>query len=191
VESGQHERRLREMDAVLSTVVLTQAAGESWICAGRVQRWIDSPVLICGDGTRALGKSMEDSRRTLSNWRSYLVDGDDACAEATSRRGSRQTTRQEFVVGAMTRRVSAISCGPGASTAFRYEFWGHSYAMAHVPALHEQDLTAYRGVFLSNGIDAFFWTRQGRRTVIAEPHDAMTQPHGGNTPPTDASHPAT
>jgi hypothetical protein len=91
VESGQHERRLREMDAVMSTVVLTQAAGESWIYSayrkasvrprrveGWVQRWIDSPVLICGDGTRALNKSTEDSLRTLSNWRNFLVHGDDA-----------------------------------------------------------------------------------------------------------------
>ena len=90
-ESGQHERRLREMDAVMSTVVLTQAAGESWIYSayrkasvrprpaqGWVQRWVDSPGLICGEGTRALNESTEDSLRTLSNWRNFLVHGDDA-----------------------------------------------------------------------------------------------------------------
>ena len=49
----------------------------STACAGWVQRWIDSPVLICGDRTRALDKSTEDSLRTLSNWRNYLVHGDD------------------------------------------------------------------------------------------------------------------
>lgn len=38
----------------------------------------------------------------------------------------------------------------------KYELWAHSYAMADVPALHEGDLTAYRGLFLRNGIDAFF-----------------------------------
>jgi hypothetical protein len=91
VESAQHERRRREMDAAMSTIVLTQAAGESWIYSayrkasvrpprakGWVQRWIDSPVLICGDGTRALDKSTVDSLRTLSNWRNYLVHGDDS-----------------------------------------------------------------------------------------------------------------
>lgn len=39
----------------------------------------------------------------------------------------------------------------------KYELWGrHPYAMANVPALHEEDLAAYRDLFLSNGIDAFF-----------------------------------
>lgn len=38
----------------------------------------------------------------------------------------------------------------------KYQLWGRSYAMADVPALHEEDLAAYRGLFLTNGIDAFF-----------------------------------
>lgn len=55
-ETGQHERRLREMDASISTIVLAQAAAESWIYSayrtasveprprvGWVQRWVEAP----------------------------------------------------------------------------------------------------------------------------------------------------
>ncbi|NEG96419.1 glycyl-radical enzyme activating protein [Bifidobacterium sp. SMB2] len=38
----------------------------------------------------------------------------------------------------------------------KYEMLGRSYAMAGVPALHEEDLADYRQIFLDNGIHAYF-----------------------------------
>jgi hypothetical protein len=59
-ETGKHERRLREIDAVIETIVLAQAACESWIFfayrhtdieprerVNWVQHWIDAPQRIC------------------------------------------------------------------------------------------------------------------------------------------------
>jgi hypothetical protein len=96
-ETNRTERRLREIDAVLETVVLTQAACEGWIYfayrhtkaepekgGGWIQRWIDAPRLICDPcrpagqpPTRGLDQVTIDALRRLSAWRNFLLHGDD------------------------------------------------------------------------------------------------------------------
>jgi hypothetical protein len=94
--SGRPERRLREIDAVIETIVLAQAACEGWIygayrrtgvtpaCGGGwVQRWVDAPLLICdrqmepSQPTRPLDETTEQSLRRLSTWRNFLLHGDE------------------------------------------------------------------------------------------------------------------
>ena len=96
-ETNSTERRLREIDAVLETIVLTQAACEAWIYfayrhtkvepekgGGWVQRWIDAPRLICDPRrptgqppSRELDQATIEALRRLSAWRNFLLHGDD------------------------------------------------------------------------------------------------------------------
>ena len=88
-QTGRHERRLRELDAVVETVVLAQAAAEGWIhrayhladvepqgAGGWVGRWQAAPEAICGPGTRDLDAETVGTLRWLSTWRNYLVHDD-------------------------------------------------------------------------------------------------------------------
>jgi hypothetical protein len=89
-ESGVTERRLREMDAVMETIILTQAAAEGWIHhayrEAEVQaplrtnwraRWAIAPALIVGEGVRSLEPETVESLEWLSAWRNYLAHDDD------------------------------------------------------------------------------------------------------------------
>ncbi|PJI08158.1 MULTISPECIES: glycyl-radical enzyme activating protein [Clostridium] len=38
----------------------------------------------------------------------------------------------------------------------KYDMLGKGYSFSNIPALHEEDLTKFRQVFIDNGIDAFF-----------------------------------
>ena len=100
-ETNRTERRLREIDAVLETIVLTQAACEGWIYFAYlhtqvepekggcwVKRWIDAPRLICDPRrapcqppTRELDQTTIDALRRLSAWRNFLLHGDDRARE--------------------------------------------------------------------------------------------------------------
>jgi hypothetical protein len=88
-QTGRHERRLRELDAVVETVVLAQAAAEGWIHrayhlaefepqgrGGWVARWQSAPRAIGGPGTRDLDTETVETFRWLSTWRNYLVHDD-------------------------------------------------------------------------------------------------------------------
>jgi hypothetical protein len=86
--TGRHERRLRELDAVVETVVLAQAAAEGWIhrayhlaevepgMGGWVARWQAAPRVIGGPGTRDLDAETVRTLRWLSTWRNYLLHDD-------------------------------------------------------------------------------------------------------------------
>jgi hypothetical protein len=95
--TGNRERRFREVDAVIETIVLAQAACEGWIYAayrrarvkhgtkpGWVRRWTEAPGLICDRDkeldeppTRALDDSTVETLRLVSRWRNFLLHGDD------------------------------------------------------------------------------------------------------------------
>lgn len=88
-QTGRHERRLRELDAVVETIVLAQAAAEGWIhrayhladvepqrAGGWVARWQAAPQAICGPGTRDLDAETGETLRWLSTWRNFLVHDD-------------------------------------------------------------------------------------------------------------------
>jgi hypothetical protein len=88
-QTGHHERRLRELDAVVETVVLAQAAAEGWIhrayhladvephgAGGWVARWEAAPRAIVGPRTRDLDAETVGTLRWLSTWRNYLVHDD-------------------------------------------------------------------------------------------------------------------
>ncbi|MQA35941.1 hypothetical protein [Modestobacter roseus] len=88
-ETGRFERRLRELDAAVETVVLAQAAAEGWIhrayhlaeveprgAGGWVARWEAAPRAIGGPGTRDLDAETVRTLRWLSTWRNYLVHDD-------------------------------------------------------------------------------------------------------------------
>ena len=88
-ETGGRERRLREIDATIETVVLAQAAMEGWIHAAyrianveprdrtsRSARWMEAPEAICGAGTRQLDRPTKDILDWLSTWRNWLVHDD-------------------------------------------------------------------------------------------------------------------
>ena len=91
--TGGGERRLREIDATVETLILAQAAAEGWIHAAYrvaavepphaswVQRWQQAPERLCGPGTRVLDSTTVATLRWLSMWRNYLVH-DDAVARA-------------------------------------------------------------------------------------------------------------
>ena len=95
--TGRNERRLREVDATVETIVLAQAACEGWIHAayrlasidpprgGWILRWQRAPRAICDPNARDLDPSTIDSLRWLSRWRNYLVHDD-----AQARDGLRQ-----------------------------------------------------------------------------------------------------
>lgn len=115
-ETGRHERRLREMDASMTTIVLAQASAESWIYSayrraaveplgkgGWRQRWVDAPRLICGEGTRGLDASTERSLRTLGTWRNFLLHGDDA-----SRRRLHSIVPEEDVADRLTSELARM-----------------------------------------------------------------------------------
>jgi hypothetical protein len=86
--TGRSERRLREVDAAVETIVLAQAACEGWVHAayrlagidppqgGWVARWQAAPRAICGPGARDLDTTTVESLRWLSRWRNYLVHDD-------------------------------------------------------------------------------------------------------------------
>jgi hypothetical protein len=87
--TGRHERRLRELDAVVETVALTQAAAEGWIhrayhlaevepqgAGGWVGRWQAAPKAICGPGSRDLDFETVETLRWPSSWRNCLLHDD-------------------------------------------------------------------------------------------------------------------
>ena len=114
-ETGQYERRLREMDASITTIVLAQASAESWIYSayrrakvkprrgGWVQRWVEAPKLICGEGTRGLDASTEQWLRTLGTWRNFLLHGDD-----TSTKRLHSIVPEEEVADRLTSELARI-----------------------------------------------------------------------------------
>ena len=88
-QTERHERRLRELDAVVEAVVLAQAAAEGWIhrayhlaevdprgAGGWVARWQAAPRAIGGPGTRDLDAETVETLGWLSTWRNYLVHDD-------------------------------------------------------------------------------------------------------------------
>jgi hypothetical protein len=88
-ETGNQERRLREIDATIETVILAQAAAEGWIHAAyrlaKIEprdrtswstRWADAPEAICGAGTRPLDRATTATLDWLSAWRNWLVHDD-------------------------------------------------------------------------------------------------------------------
>lgn len=88
-ERSSSERRLRMIDAVMETIILSQAAAEGWIytayrSAGEKPRgrswrecWTQAPKIIAGTDVRDLDEATVDSLDWLSTWRNYLVHDDD------------------------------------------------------------------------------------------------------------------
>lgn len=116
--TGRNERRLREVDATVETIVLAQAACEGWIHAayrlaqvdppqgGWVARWQAAPQAICGPSMRDLDAGTIESLRWLSRWRNYLVH-DDAQARERLRRYVAAGSEVEQLTGAMASEVIA------------------------------------------------------------------------------------
>lgn len=92
-ERSLRERRLRMIDAVMETIILSQAAAEGWIYAayrlavekprGRGWRecWAQAPQIIAGPDVRDLDDATSDTLEWLSAWRNYLVHDDDRARE--------------------------------------------------------------------------------------------------------------
>lgn len=92
-ERSSSERRLRMIDAVMETIILSQAAAEGWIYAayrlagerprGRGWRecWSQAPQIILGPEARELDGASTDTLEWLSAWRNYLVHDDDRARE--------------------------------------------------------------------------------------------------------------
>ncbi len=88
LSTGRNERRLREVDAAVETIVLAQAACEGWIHAayrlagidppqgGWIARWQAAPQAICGPNARDLDTKTVEILGWLSRWRNYLVHDD-------------------------------------------------------------------------------------------------------------------
>src|SRR5437763_13211038 len=90
-KTGKLERYLRERDAAVTAVMMTQAAAESWINwayvwlevippgGGWVKRWeqavIDLPTAR-GAAGRPLNEETTRFLRQLSAWRNFLAHGD-------------------------------------------------------------------------------------------------------------------
>jgi hypothetical protein len=90
-ETGNHERRWREIDAAIAAVTMTQAAAESWINwayvvadvaqpgGGWVHRWREAVTALpaaCGGQGRSLEAGTVTFLTELSAWRNFLVHGD-------------------------------------------------------------------------------------------------------------------
>ena len=111
LSSGRNERRLREVDAAVETIVLAQAACEGWIHAvyrladidppqgNWVARWQAAPQAICGPSVRDLDTGTVESLRWLSRWRNYLVH-DDAQA--------RERLHQHIPPGSEVQQLTAV-----------------------------------------------------------------------------------
>lgn len=92
-ERSSHERRLRMIDAVMETIILSQAAAEGWIYAayrlageqprgrGWRQCWTQAPKIIAGPDARNLDTATTGTLDWLSAWRNYLVHDDDRARE--------------------------------------------------------------------------------------------------------------
>ncbi|WP_138757347.1 hypothetical protein [Modestobacter altitudinis] len=88
VGTGGRERRLREIDATVETIVLAQAAAEGWIHwayhlaevepsrRGWIPRWQEAPRAIAGSASRELDEKTIETLRWLNAWRNYLVHND-------------------------------------------------------------------------------------------------------------------
>ena len=116
LSTGRNERRLREVDAVVETIVLAQAACEGWIHAayrlagidpprgGWVARWQAAPQTICGPSARDLDTDTVENLRWLSRWRNYLVH-DDAQARARLRQYVAAGSEVEHLMAALASEV--------------------------------------------------------------------------------------
>lgn len=88
-ERSSNERRLRMIDAVMETIILSEAAAEGWIYAayrlagakprGRGWRecWTQAPKTIAGQEARDLDNATVETLDWLSAWRNFLVHDDD------------------------------------------------------------------------------------------------------------------
>jgi len=97
VETGSQERRLREIDATVETIVLAQAAAEGWIhwayriagiepsCRGWIPRWQEAPRVIAGAETRHLEEETLETLRWLNAWRNFLVHNDSMARQRLAR----------------------------------------------------------------------------------------------------------
>jgi hypothetical protein len=93
-ERSSNERRLRMIDAVMETIILSQAAAEGWIYvayrlaeekpSGRGWRacWAQAPQIIAGPQARDLDTETLATLEWLSAWRNYLYTTTIALASA-------------------------------------------------------------------------------------------------------------
>lgn len=119
-QTGRHERRLRELDAVVETIVLAQAAAEGWIhrayhladvepqgAGGWVGRWQAASQAICGPGTRDLDAETVGTLRWLSTWRNYLLHDDARARERLRANGINAGSEAAHLTADMAEKVIA------------------------------------------------------------------------------------
>jgi hypothetical protein len=94
--TGKVERRMREIDAVMETIILSQAAAEGWIytCyrqaqvtppnAGWRRCWTAAPAEIAEPSVRSLEAATVETLEWLSAWRNWLAHDDDRARERLS-----------------------------------------------------------------------------------------------------------
>jgi hypothetical protein len=124
-ERSSSERRLRMIDAVMETIILSQAAAEGWIYAayrlagekprGRGWRecWAQAPKIIAGSDARDLDEATSDTLDWLSAWRNYLVHDDDRARERVAEY-VRAGSETDHLTAEMAREV--ITCVDAAFT---------------------------------------------------------------------------
>jgi hypothetical protein len=133
-ERSSNERRLRMIDAVMETIILSQAAAEGWIYAayrlagekprGRGWRecWAQAPKIIAGADARNLASATTGTLDWLSAWRNYLVHDDDRARERLAefvRAGSETEHLTAEMAREVITRVDAAFADVGSVIGFR------------------------------------------------------------------------